>query len=72
MAKMTKAEKLLKQAALYREYGPDYDRNIDAAAIDLEDAMKRDRPTKTWYDVLKLRLDRKALDEALEPWKDGR
>lgn len=62
----TKAEKLLKQAGPYREYGPDYDRNIDAAAIDLEDALRKERPTKTWYDVLKLRLDRKALDEALD------
>ena len=48
---------LLKMAAPFRQYGPNYNRSIDAAARDLEDSIRRKRPTTTWAHVLKLRLD---------------
>lgn len=65
MAKSGKLTKMLRKAGPYREYGPDYDRNIDSAARDLEDAIRAGRSTGTWSDVLQLRLEKKALDEAL-------
>jgi len=53
---MRAAKDALSKAAKYREYGADYDRNIDAAAQDLESALERGRRLETWLSVLELRL----------------
>ncbi len=53
----SKARALLRAAVPHRTYGPTYNRNIDAAAADLEYALENNRRLDTWAGVLALRLD---------------